>query len=107
MASGVKELKQGDTEPFEVGLSDSDGVIVLTDAEVEFRMKNVTGGTPIIHECEIVNAEKGIVRVTLEPGDTLPGLYKVEFTITFLSGTVKTVPGEAWEDLRVWANLAS
>lgn len=106
-------LKQGDTKPLVATLKDVNGAIDLTSCTALFRMKSKTTGVghaPISAACEILQGldgngriiNKGKLRYVWAAGETdLPGVYGIEFTVTFPDGKKRTFPNDRLVTLEI------
>lgn len=90
-------MKQGDLFPFLYNLQYDDGTAIdLTTADsVKLYMTLDECDVPTIDgaACEIEVATDGSIEYYWVSGDTdEPGMYKIEFVITFNNGSILTVP---------------
>ncbi|MCK9327662.1 MAG: phage baseplate upper protein [Bacteroidales bacterium] len=89
-------LKKGDTYPFQQRLQYDDKTPVdLTDAEsVNLRLRLDGSSTFTVDKpCVIVDPTSGLVQYSPEDEDTaIPGMYIMEYLITYLGGRIQTVP---------------
>lgn len=89
-------MKQCDLFPFEYDITYDDGTPVdLTGATVVMNMilDGATSFTVDSGSCTIVNATEGSIRYQwVSPETDVPGMYRIEFIITFNSGAILTVP---------------
>jgi len=97
--SGTHYIKQNDTrDAVRAQLLDANEEIVdLTDAEsVSFQMGR-KGKTKVDGEGEIVNETEGRVKYEWQDGDTdTADVFKGEFRVEYLDGTVQTFPNNDW-----------
>lgn len=94
MAANTFYIKVNDTGPaIEEILSDEDGVLNLSGADVEFHLKRSADDVKVSSPAIIVSALEGHVRYEWIDGDTDErGTFLREWQITFASGEVVTVP---------------
>ena len=89
-------LKKGDTYPFQQRLQYDDKTPVdLTDALSVYLKVRLDGATEykIDKPCVIVDPGNGIVQYSPEDSDTdTPGMYSMEYVITYPGGKTQTVP---------------
>lgn len=108
-ASDPFTIKQGDTLPLlERTLQDANGAIDLSNAAaVRFHMYS-GAAAKIDAACSVVApATSGVVRYTWASADTdTVGTYYSEFEVTYLDGTVITVPNSGWMLVNVVGQLA-
>lgn len=95
-------VKAGDTEPLVATLSDASGPVNLAGSSVQFRMMSKGGDAPRIHAtAQILQGvdgqgritNRGMVQYNWLPGETdFPGVYGIEWAVTFASGKIRTFP---------------
>ncbi|CDK39666.1 BppU family phage baseplate upper protein [Halorubrum sp. AJ67] len=96
-------LAVGDTAPsIQAVLRDSvgDGVD-LTDADVQFQMRQPRGGDVLIDKpADVIDATAGVARYNWNASDTNElGRYRAEFVVTYKSGAVETFPNVGAHDI--------
>ncbi len=102
-------IKQNDTAPaLEAQLLDSEGNPINLDmCGVRFHMQNRYTKKTLIKPATIVDAEKGLVRVDWQEGDTdTVSSYKCEFQITFTDDTILTIPNDGYFLINIIRELA-
>lgn len=99
-------VKQGDTEPLSAVLADTLGPVNLAGSTVRFRMKSRVAGAghpPIDAPAQNLQSvdgngritNKGLVQYPWAAGETdLPGVYGVEWQVTFADGKKRTFPND-------------
>lgn len=105
-------IKAGDTRPtLRANLRDAKKrAIPLAGASVLFLMKPKPGlaGVTIAREADILDEDSALVEFVWGVADTsVAGLYDAEFEITFVDGSVETVPNDGFIDVVVLASLDS
>jgi hypothetical protein len=102
-------IKQNDTLPsLEAQLMDSnDNPLNLDLCGVHFHMSDHKGVVKINRPAQIIDAEKGIVKVDWQDGDTSKdGLYKCEFEVNMPDSKVVTVPNDGYFLIQIVKELA-
>lgn len=103
-------IKQNDTAPALIVAveHDSDVPIDLTNATVEFHMRNVdTGEVKVDSAGTVHDVAQQQVRYDWIAGDTAtPGTYEMEFEVTFADGTVETFPNDGHDVLEIRSQIA-
>lgn len=107
-------FKQGDTFPLIAALSDTFGLLDLTGSTVRIRMASAVVGVghpPIDNPCDVIQAtdptsgsiiNKGRVSYSWGVGETDdPGVYNVEFAVTFPDNSVRTFPSDGYMTLEI------
>jgi len=91
-------MKQNDTSPsIEATLTDINGTAInLTDASVQFHMKNLSNSEVVVDEAaSIVTAASGIVKYDWQAADTAKaGIYSCEFEVTYSDASIETFPND-------------
>lgn len=104
-------IKAGDTAPaLTVALKDGTNPLNLTAATVRFRMRPKTGGALTVDQPAAIvgNPLDGIVKYQWQTGDTAaPGLYEVEWPVTFGNGEKQTFPADGYMEVEVEAALTA
>jgi hypothetical protein len=89
-------IKQGDLFPFEYVLTYDDSTpIDLSGATVTITTILDEASSPTVdaETCSITDAINGVIRYSWQSGETdVTGMYRIEFVITFNSGSTLTVP---------------
>jgi hypothetical protein len=102
-------VKQHDLDPpFEVTLKDKNGPVDLTGAtSVMLHFATASGSTEFSGECEITDAEAGIVRYLWEESDVATvNTYNIEWEVTWASGRPTTFPTKGYKTVEVAPDLA-
>lgn len=100
-------LKQNDTKPsIQATLKNADGTAIdLTDATVDFHM-SLNGVNVVDAAAVVVTALSGIVRYDWAAADTdTPGTYDIEWEITFVDASIRTVPNSRHDKLVIYPEL--
>lgn len=110
-------IKAGDTEPLVATLSDANGPVNLAGASVSFRMKSRVAGAghdPIAATAELLQGvdvgtgritNKGMVQYVWAAGETdTPGVYGIEWAVTFGDGKQRTWPNDRTTSFEIQAN---
>ena len=96
-------LTAGDTVPsLQAVLRDEQGeAIDLTDASVEFHLREPRGGDTLVDEpADVVDAVGGLVRYRWHVDDTeVAGRYRAEFVVTYDTGDTETFPNDGFHDV--------
>jgi hypothetical protein len=89
-------MKQGDLFPFEYTLMYDDGTpIDLGVGTVKIYMTLDDAESPTVdgEDCAVITPASGIIRYQwTDPETSIPGMYRIEFVITFNGGSTLTVP---------------
>lgn len=100
-------LKSNDTVPIQVQLTRDSGPVDLSDAEVQFLMRDSGDDAVAVDSvASIDTAQDGIVSYHWDASDTTePGLYLLEWEVTFNPDTqdeyVETFPSDEYMELRI------
>jgi hypothetical protein len=107
LVGNPNSIKQGDTKPLVATLTDAKGPVNLAGCSVQFRMKSRVAGqghAPIAGACTVLQyvdvdsgriKERGQVQYDWGVGQTdVPGLYGLEFDVTFPDATTQTFPND-------------
>lgn len=106
-------IKVGDLEPpLEAVLFKSAGgaLLDLTEADtVVAHVRCMEDDPPplISREVQVVDADAGVVRFEWQAGETdIPGLYEIEFEITWSNARSQTVPTKSNQTFRIYQAIA-
>lgn len=103
-------LKRGDTGPAiqRQCLDEAGDPIALAGATVRFNMRLRDGAVKVNRAAAtIVEAATGVVRYAWQAGDTdTAGTYEAEFEITYLDGSIETVPNAGWIEVTITGDIA-
>ena len=103
------EMKRNDTSPLIAAtLTDAAGPIDLSAAAgVQFHLRTAAGEVVVNAAATIVDAAAGEVEYGWQAGDTATaGRFEFEFEITFLDGSILTVPNTGYEQLVIVPDVA-
>lgn len=103
----VFTIKEGDTSPaFQTELTSPNGEPVnLVGASVQMRMKLRDGDVWVTGTPDFEDAQGGLITYYWDSGDTeVPGLYHLEFEVTFEDGTVETFPNHGFTTVHIPAD---
>lgn len=95
--------------PITASLTDTNGTVVnLTAAtSVSFAMSNFLAGVTVRGTATVVNAATGSVSYSWKPGDlATPGVYCVEWAVTWTGGGTTTYPQHGYDFVTVMNDLA-
>jgi hypothetical protein len=103
-------LKRGDTGPAlqRQCLDEAGDPLNITGATVRFSMR-ARGGDVVVNRAaaSIVDAATGIVRYAWQAADTdEAGAFDAEFEITYLDGSVETVPNAGMIEVTITGDIA-
>lgn len=105
-------IKSNDTVPIQVQLTRNGGAVDLSSADVRFLMRNASSDTVSVDSAaSIDSAGEGKVSYHWGSDDTAePGLYLIEWEVTFNPGTtdeyVETFPPDDYMDMRIIEDIA-
>lgn len=87
--------------------ADDDPIDLTSASAVAFHANPTGAGTAISKACAYAADTTGAVSVSLLAAELVtPGLYSVEWQVTFADGTVTSVPDPGNDVLRIRAELA-
>jgi len=93
-------IKRGDQLPaIQSVLSDSTGVVDLTNATVDFiwKLRNVTGHVPKTGSATVVDETNGIVKYSWAANDVSgAGMFNAEWQVTFSDNRTMTFPNNGY-----------
>ncbi|ELZ00772.1 BppU family phage baseplate upper protein [Natrialba asiatica] len=97
-------LKSGDTAPvLEAVLLDENGESIdLNDAEVQFRLQEPRGGSPVLNDAATsFDANGGIVRYSWSEDEIseLTGRFRADFIVDYPDGSQETFPNDGFHDV--------
>lgn len=105
-------LKSNDTVPIQVQLTRDSGPVDLSSADVQFLMRHSGTDTVAVDSAATIDdATDGRVSYHWDSVDTTePGLYLLEWEVTFNPGTsdeyVETFPSDEYMELRIVEDIA-
>lgn len=102
-------IKAHDTwPPIHIALTDADGAVDLTGADVKILLKVMPSGSTLIEGvCDIVGSPaNGLVKYDWDPADTaVVNTYSGEIEVTWSDATITTFPNDAYFSVEVKADL--
>lgn len=103
-------FKTGDTPPVLADLTDNGEPLSLVGASVEFLMRPIGGGPPMVENAATIEGipQEGHVRYDWAAGETdEPGEYEASFRVTFAGGDIQTYPNDDFISINIEASIDS